>query len=114
MPFESKRIDVNEFNAKIFTERYGSSMSCTAFTNQLLEKYFSGRLVEIDDHNYKVMRALSEKINNSIEKTVNLALESVDWSPDETPKPRITLDTGSKKVKPQKKVKQGINIIKDF
>lgn len=112
--YQTKKIEINESNVKIFTERYASKVSIQPFTNQLLEKYFSGRLVELDDQNYKIMNELSVKLKSTIQKTANSALEAVDWSFDESPKPRVLLDTNGKKVKPIKKFKNQINIIKDF
>lgn len=112
MTFQTKHIEINPSNVKIFLERYANGISLQPFVNSLLEKYFAGRIVEMNDHNYSVMIALSHKLNEPPERAVNLALESVEWGLDETPKPRIQLDVNKKKIKAGKKIQ--VNKITNF
>lgn len=112
--YQKKSIDINENNVKIFTERFASGVSLSAFTNQLLEKFFKEKLVELDDINFRAIGNLSVNRNTTPTQVVNLILESYEWTIEETPKQRITLDLNKKKVKPLKKVKQMANVITQY
>lgn len=112
--YQKKSIDINESNVKIFTERLASGVSLSAFTNQLLEKYFKEKIIELDDNNFKSISILSAKQNTTSANIINAILESYEWSIEETPKQRITLDLNKKKLKISKKTKQSTNVITQF
>lgn len=112
--FQIRKIDINESNVKIFTEKFASGVSLSTLTNQLLEKYFKEKIIELDDNNFKCISSLSAKQNTTPSKVVNLILESYEWAIEETPKQRITLDLNKKNLKTSKKVKQVTNVITQF
>lgn len=112
--YQTKRIEINESNVQSFYERFGPNASPQPVTNQLLEKYFKGKLVEIDDNNFEMIMELSKKQKSTTGKIINFILEAYEWAIETTPKQRITLDINKKKIKPIKKVKQQANVITQF
>ena len=95
--YQTKKIDINEYNVKLFTEMNGGSLQ--PFVNAMLEKYFLGKLVELNDENFNKIKSISGQMKTTFSQAVNDALEPFEFDVKETPKIHITLDQKKKTIK---------------
>ena len=108
MNYESKQIRIAPFNVKLYYDA-NIEQSLQPFVNKIIEKYFAGKLVEINNGNCKQVNEIAEKLKCTTEEAVNHVFGCYHFITDETPKERITLPKKVSKIKTKK-----INIITDF
>ena len=96
--YQTKHIVINEYNVKLFMDRMNGT-SLQPFVNAMIEKYFLGKLVELNDENFNKVKNISDQMKTTFSQAVNEALEPFEFDVKETPKVRITLDQKKKTIK---------------
>jgi hypothetical protein len=96
--YQTKHIVINEYNVKLFMDRVNGT-SLQPFVNAMLEKYFIGKLVELNDENFNKIKNISDQMKTTFSQAANDALEPFEFDVKETPKIRITLDQKKKTIK---------------
>lgn len=108
MDYNSKRVSISPSNVKLYYDG-GIEQSLQPFVNKIIEKYFAGKLVEINKGNCKQVNEIAEKLNCTTEEAVNHVFGAYLFMVDDKPKERITLPKKVSGIKTKK-----INVITDF
>lgn len=97
-----------EYRAIIYEKNFDEinikkeSDSITGFVNNILEKYFEERLLELNDKNFQMIKELSIKMNKPMAEMLNLCLDAVKFEYQEIEKPVVPI----KKIKSNIKIKK--------
>ena len=97
--FEDAKVNIRGDIVKLFREKFGNGAEAPSLNktvNVIMEKNLTGRLVERADHNLIKIKQMAQHFNCTNDDALNIALNSVEFELRETPKTRITLDTGEK------------------
>lgn len=79
MIYEPRKINIDSLNVRLFLEKFGSQETLTRFVNNLLDKYFQERIIELVENNYADLKDLSGRMNRALAYVVNLCLSSAEF-----------------------------------
>jgi hypothetical protein len=88
---EPRKINIDSLNVKLFIETIGSQETLTRFVNNLLEKYFQDRIVELTENNFNDMNDLSHRVNKPLSYVVNLCLSSAEFKVNKMEKAKVEI-----------------------
>jgi len=108
--FNNKRVDIYAHNIK---SSVTFEPNTTKLANDLFEKFFSGKLVELSEKSTEILKDLSKKIDQPPEEVLRILLEDTIFEIKEPQKPVITLSKG-KKQRGKIKTKQNKNFVKNW
>lgn len=78
-------------------------LNVSGFVNEVIEKFFNGKLVELDDENKKMVQRLGARANKSNYQIVNRCLSVAEFRLTEIEKPVIELNEPEVKVKKKRR-----------
>jgi len=107
--YAGKHIEINSYNVKQFNE-LNKSESLTAFVNNLIGAFCDGKLIELSETNYEMVRSLSSIIDETKSETVNKCLSSAIFDPPNKELPVIFIDDAPVvKSKKKRRKSKGLN-----
>ena len=116
MQYEDAKVNIRGDIVRLFNERFGNgpgSPRLQPSINTVLEKVWSGRLVELNDQNLASIKVVAEHFKCTIDEALNIALGSIEFELKPTPKHRITLARGER-LDVRKNKNPGVNPVTSY
>lgn len=114
--FEDAKVNIRGDIVKLFRDKYGNGAEAPSLNktvNVVMEKALSGKLLELTDYNFEIVKRIALHFRCSNDDALNIAFNSIEFELRETPKTRITLDR-NEKVKVKKGKLSGQNPVTSY